>query len=187
MKKFLGIFSALLLVMVWVSSSDATPITFIDTTFFNPTGTNPLEDYVRHGRGTVNKLDGILDYVTWIHHFDFVPPAEEVTAGKLTVWLKDDAEDPWWFPCEYAFGWAEDGTWDLGEVDTGDYSYNVTASYLEDGKFQIVLGSLGGDFYIDRSDLKVTYNPVPEPGTLLLLGSGLLGLAGYGFKRKKKK
>lgn len=29
--------------------------------------------------------------------------------------------------------------------------------------------------------------PVPEPGTLLLLGSGLIGLAGYGQLRRKRK
>jgi hypothetical protein len=29
--------------------------------------------------------------------------------------------------------------------------------------------------------------PIPEPGTLLLLGVGLAGLVGYGLSRRKKK
>jgi hypothetical protein len=38
----------------------------------------------------------------------------------------------------------------------------------------------------DSVFIKANVHPTPEPGTILLLGSGLLGLLGYGVYRKKK-
>lgn len=193
---------AVTLVFGTIGLAGAVPIVFTDTTWFTDNGTNPEEDYVSHGWGDVNRLDGWHDltdglvaggmrtghdYVKWTHHFPFDPPAAEVLSGTVTLWLSDDEDDPWWQPCEFALGWGEDRTWGFGEVDSGDYSYDVTASYLEDGEFTITLVSLWGDFFIDKSDLEITYNPVPEPSTMLLLGCGLIGLAGFGRKRLFKK
>ena len=48
----------------------------------------------------------------------------------------------------------------------------------------------GGDLgqllaaYVDNVSIDAT-NPVPEPGTILLLGSGLLGLGGYSLRKRR--
>ncbi len=195
MKK-LTVFAVVVLglaVVGFVGPASATPMTITDTTLFDAAGTTPAEDYDSHLYGSVNKLDGILDYVTWTHHFPDPPNPEidHAISGTITVYLSDDEGDVWWNPLtwEYGGGYGEDATWAFGEVDTGEYTYGVTASYLDDGEFQVTVGSVWGDFYIDQSDLEVTYEPaaappVPEASTLMLFGSGLSGLLFYARKKR---
>jgi len=56
-----------------------------------------------------------------------------------------------------------------------DYFLNIVLRTTEDTDYPS-----WGSF----SDVRVM--PIPEPTTMLLLGSGILGLAGLGFRRKKK-
>lgn len=185
MKK-VALTSFLLVVMAATSSLFADIITLNDVTTFTATGTNAPEDYVDHGWGDVNFLNGAFDYVIWTHQFEFVPPAEEILTADLTLDIYDDGGwfDSWETALIIPEGWTGS---DLElDVNSDSYDFNVNLQSLEDGFFSVGVASLWGDFYIDRSELSITYTAasVPEPATLSLLGFGLLAL-GFISRRKK--
>lgn len=141
--------------------------------------------------------------VQWIADFNG-PSTDPVPtgSGKLEVWLNDDnalhsQED---IIARWGFSNTQDGVTPsfFDNVLPGEENTVVLVAYLDEGpggknwigddgrtQFQIELiadkETGGGDLYFDKA--RVSINSVPEPGTMLLLGFGLLGLAGINRRK----
>lgn len=174
--------------LVAAAPGGATTLTVEDAVTFGRSGVFPSDRLVDYGWGDVNRIDGFGDHVAWAHLFDSSLGTPE--SVELSLWLVDNELDktrqPW--TKELAVGLTNDGQWlSIGEVDTYEYPFTLGVSSVKDGSVTVGLAGLGGDFRIEKSILAVNYQPapVPEPGTLILLGSGLLGVAGCARRKKQ--
>lgn len=163
------------------SLAAAVPITIEDTI--------TQEQFDRNGylRGTLGfGPNARLDYT---HPGDggTFPDLEHLVEATLTITTKDDRDRAY----EYGFVFTEGQWWASQPLPIGGPQvFNVAIEQItDDGTLDVTIVAFLGDFYVTKSVLKLTYDvpersaPVPEPGTLLLMGSGLLGTAT--FLRKK--
>ena len=129
------------------------------------------------------------DYLEWAHKLPedlgTVPPSQ-VTRAKLwidgayidsdnnTVEIEGDLE---WDPLNRY--WFDNTTYWLTDAEI--------PGFWNDGSLDVKVTAGECAFRIDEAILMMDYTttPIPEPGTLVLLGSGLLGLGIFNLKRKK--
>lgn len=177
------------LALIGLSGGASAGLLIEDTTYFGLYGTSSAEDLDGYGGDYVKWLEYSGDYVAWTHHYDFDPSYGHITNASLMLYFyDDDPRDRWWAPWEWEIGAGidESGAWEIGGIDTGSYTFDVGISTLTDGKYSLLVSSLLGDFKIKKSILSIHYDPkaVPEPGTLLLLGSALLAMAAVNRRRR---
>lgn len=152
------------------------------TTFFTATG--PLDQY--------DDGDGVIDDASATSAFGY-NPQDTVTSGGFTTlqsYVVFNNFNPLYFPTvtaplAYDFSTTTNNVIPFTQVDPANYYWDGS-SY-----FKAVIGAVNGApsngpdilFQMDASTSQIGTHVIPEPTTFLLLGFGMLGLAGVARKR----
>ncbi|MEI6825817.1 MAG: PEP-CTERM sorting domain-containing protein [Desulfuromonadales bacterium] len=167
--------------MMGAGSAWAVPYTWTDTVSFNPA-----------------ELIGWFESTSYTHDLTdntpvaFTPGQDLITNYSLKVALHDDGGRKDYG--EIAFidqpGVLKDGFYNFDYTNnTFGWSLAGLIALNSYGTLEVTVKSTYGDFYLDSSVLTANgcdNTPVPEPGTMMLLGAGMLGLAIFGKRRMNK-
>jgi len=137
----------------------------------------------------------VSDSWRWFHTEFIIPSNVEILSAAVTLVTADNAERVWLNGTII----GEDGEVEGPFTDNAEWgtivSYAINPLIIgQTNSLDFIVRNYamaGGTAETNPTGLifkaEITYAPVPEPATMLLLGSGLIGLAGFGRKKLFKK
>lgn len=121
------------------------------------------------------------NYIDWWMYLapQYDPSTMFVEDAWITLYLRGDG-DTSSEAAKFQVSTSGLQTWTLTNPNI-DVTLQITSglSSLQDGSAYFMLKATEGDFIFEKAWLRATVASVPEPTSLLLLGLGLLGIAGW--------
>ena len=163
MKKFLVFLAAILLVFGVVGTASA--LSYVDE--------KPGADIGWFGSHTWN-----FDLDNDVLLLGDIKPLDTIESATLSISI-DDIRWNWTLGSLV----ADSSYLYAGLILEGDFEFDVLAQVVSDHYVAVTLDNWLDPISIDGISIEGDYAPVPEPATMLLLGSGLIGLVGLGRKK----
>ena len=186
MKKCAIVVYCLALIFGLSGLAAAVPTTWTDTIDWNPDEKISMWSGLSYTHDITDDPGGFESY--------FMGGNDIIDSYSLTLSIYDDGGLCDWFEIARIDqpGVIGDGFYNFSQTSENfGWSIAGVLSLNFTGMIDVTVSSWFGDFYLDSSELVARGDngtaPVPEPATLLLLGTGLLGLVGIGRKKFNKK